>query len=116
MRDRGKITAPECPFCGAELHRPVESPATGLLGGTCTCGAFYLVDPTGKDVGTIMSEALIVTADRLGKNFTDLTPGEDYDDAVLSYDVRFHRSPGKTDSFMDGYGRLYIIRLKGRKQ
>jgi hypothetical protein len=43
---------------------------------------------------------------------SDLVPGEDYDDAVLSYDWRRHRSPGISKGFMDGYGRLYILKVK----
>lgn len=81
-------------------------------GGTCSCGAIYLVDPTGKNVGTVMVQALGLTADALGKSLTDLAPDQDYEDAILSYDWRTHRSTGVSSGYMDGYGRLYIVRVK----
>jgi hypothetical protein len=83
------------------------------LGGTCrTCGAIYIADTTGKSVGEVMMQVLGLAAGKLGKEVSDLVPGEDYDDAVLSYDWRRHRSPGVSKGFMDGYGRLYILKVK----
>jgi len=87
----------------------------GLKGGTCDCGAVYLVDPTGKNVGTVMAQALVMAADRLGKQVQDLDPDSDYEDAVLSYDWRMHRSLGAVTGYMDGYGRLYLLRVKGTR-
>jgi len=45
----------------------------------------------------------------------EMVPGEDYEDAVLNYDIRTHRSTGVSKGFMDGRGRLYILNVK-RKQ
>ena len=115
MREREKAMAPRCPFCEADLNRP-ESLRTDDLepvqGGTCSCGAIYLVDPTGKNVGTVMAQALVMAAEKLGKKVSDLDPDTDYEDAVLSYDARTHRSTGKVTGYMDGYGRLYMMRMK----
>ncbi len=84
-----------------------------VLGGTCkTCGAFYIVDPTSKNVGEIMVQALGVAAEHLSKSVSDLVAGEDYEDAVLSYDWRTHLSTGSVQGFMDGYGRLYIVKWR----
>ena len=84
-----------------------------VTGGTCdACGAIYLVDPTSKNVGEMMVQALGIVAEKLSKDMSDLVAGEDYDDAVLSYDWRTHRSSGISKSFMDGYGRLYIVKAK----
>jgi hypothetical protein len=83
-----------------------------VLGGTCTCGAIYIVDPTSKNVGEVMMQALGMAAQKLSKDLMDLVAGEDYDDAVLSYDWRTHRSPGESKGFMDGYGRLYVLKVK----
>jgi hypothetical protein len=82
-------------------------------GGTCTCGAVYLVDPTGKNVGTVMVQALGIAAEALGKDLNEMTPGQDYEDAVLSYDWRTHRSSG-ISSHPGGSGSLYIIQVKKR--
>jgi hypothetical protein len=87
-----------------------------VSGGTCgTCGAIYIVDPTSKNVGEVMMQALGIAAEKLSKDMSDLAAGEDYEDALLSYDWRTHRSPGISKGFMDGYGRLYIIKVKQKQ-
>ncbi len=109
-----KRSAPRCPFCDAELQRPsdmVISEMEKVQGGTCTCGALFLLDPTGKNVGTVMVQALGVAAELLKKKMIEMAPGQDYEDAVLSYDWRTHRSSGD-GGYPDGMGRLYVIRIK----
>lgn len=114
MLDRGKFAAPRCPFCNAELRKPVETAVNQMetaQGGTCSCGAIYIVDPTGKNVGTVMIQALGMAADMLHKDVGQMDPDMDYEDAVLSYDWRTHRSSGVSTGYMDGYGRLYILKV-----
>lgn len=105
-----------CPFCRTSLARPKElrlSPAEVVAGGTCTnCGAVYLLDPTGKNVGEVMMQGLNLAAERLSKDTGSIIAGEDYDDVVLSYNWRTHRSSGEAKNYMDGSGRLYVIRVK----
>ena len=107
---------PVCPFCRGNLDRPTMmriSPMENVLGGTCAhCGALYIVDPTSKNVGEVMMQALGMAAVQLSKDTSEMVAGQDYDDAVLSYDWRTHRSRGPSKGFMDGYGRLYIIKIK----
>jgi hypothetical protein len=123
MAGHGVITGrraskePTCPFCGSPIARPMEiavGPGERGQGGTCPCGAQYLVDPTGKNVGQVMVQALEIVAGAIGKGMTELVPGEDYDEAILSYDWRTHQSPGVSKGFMDGYGRLYVVRVRTR--
>lgn len=114
MSERARGSAPRCPFCGADLARPGDFRVSSFetaQGGRCACGAVYLMDPTGKNVGQIMMQALGIAADQLGKGVGDLATGEDYEDAVLSYDWRTHRSSGPVTGYRDGYGRLYVIRV-----
>jgi hypothetical protein len=88
-----------------------------VAGGTCSrCGAVYILDPTAKNVGEVMMQGLSLAADRLGKDTGSIVAGEDYDDVVLSYDWRTHRSSGEAKNFMDGCGRLYVIRIKKKDQ
>jgi hypothetical protein len=85
-------------------------------GGVCkTCGAIYIADPTGKNLGEVMMQALGLAAEKLSKDTSDMVPGEDYDDAVLNYDIRTHRSTGISKGFMDGSGRLYIVNIKHKE-
>jgi hypothetical protein len=115
-QERGQASIPRCPFCSAELRRPEETEGAGETHptGACTCGAVYYVDPTGKNVGTLMAHALVVAADALGKKVSELDPEQDYRDAVLSYDWRTHRSAGEVQGYLDGYGRMYIIKTTKR--
>jgi hypothetical protein len=84
-------------------------------GGKCgSCGALYLLDPTGKNLGEVMMQALGLAAQELSKDACDMVPGMDYDEKVLSYNWRTHRSTGEPKSAMDGQGRLYVIKVKNK--
>ncbi len=84
-----------------------------VMGGTCgNCGALYLMDPTGKNVGEIMVQALDLAAAQLSKDSSEMLAGKDYDDMVLSYNWRTHRSSGEPKGYMDGNGRIYVIKIK----
>jgi len=83
-----------------------------VLGNTCgSCGALYLVDPTSKNVGEIMMQALGLAAGKLSKDISEMVAGEDYEDAILSYDMKLHRSSGEPKGFMDGNARLYMVKV-----
>ncbi len=108
-------TEPRCPFCGAKLERPADmtiSPVEKAQGGRCACDAFFIVDSTGKNVGEVMAQALGMAAEKLSKNIWDLAPDDDYEEAIMRYDFRTHRSLGFDRGYADGYGRLYIIKIK----
>ncbi len=98
------------------IARPAEikiSSMESVLGGKCSgCGALYLVDPTSRNVGEVMLQALGLAAQELSKEASDMVAGDDYDDVILSYDWRRHRSSGEPRSFMDRHGRLYFLKVK----
>ncbi len=108
-----------CPFCRTPLYRPkdLRLSATEIVqGGVCKgCGAVYIMDPTGKNVGEIMMQGLGMAADRLGKDLTEMAAGEDYEEAVLNYDWRTHRSSGEVRSHLDRSGKLYVIKVNKRQ-
>jgi hypothetical protein len=112
-RDSRELT---CPFCRSGLDRPIEisiSAAETALGGKCkSCGALYIADLTGKNVGTVMIQALELLGRELSKDISNLVLGLDYDDMILSYNWRLHRSAGEASVFGDGYGRLYIVKAR----
>lgn len=104
---------PRCAFCGTAIERPAElrvSAVEKAHGGRCSCGALYLVDPTGKGLGEVKSQALGMVAEALQKDMWDLAPEMDYVDAIMRYDVRTHQSGGLDRGLPDKYGRLYFIK------
>lgn len=106
---------PVCPFCRAILARPKTIKINAIedaLGGMCgTCGALYLVDQTGKNVGEVMLQALGMAAEKLSKDPSDMAAGQDYEDVILDYNWRTHRSSGEGTGHMGG-GRLYVVKVK----
>lgn len=108
------ILTPLCPFCREPLGYPEEirlSETETVLGGQCfLCKAHFIVDPTGKNVGEVMVQGLQMAAEELGTELALLVDGEDYEDCVLSYDIRRHASTGP-GGFFDGCGRMYVIKV-----
>ncbi len=115
MRTREGVE-PVCPFCRTAFARPAElrlSAVETVQGGICQgCGAIYVLDPTGKNVGEVMVQAIGMAADRLSKQSADMVPDEDYEDIILNYDWRTHRSSGEAKGFLDRSGRLYFVKIK----
>jgi hypothetical protein len=62
-----------------------------------------------------MLQGLVLAARELSKEPEDLIAGEDYEDIVLSYNWRTHRSTGESKGFMDGSGRMYMIKAKKKQ-
>lgn len=60
----------------------------------------------------MMMQALGMAAAKLSKDISEMAAGIDYEDAVVNYDMRNHRSSGISRGFMDGYGRIYFIKVK----
>ncbi len=110
------MTIPICPFCWGTLSYPEDirlSETETVLGGQCfVCGARFILDVTGKNVGEAMVQGLRMVAEELGKDLEMLASGEDYEDCVLRYDVKLHQCLGRAGRFLDCYGRLYVIRVK----
>lgn len=110
---------PICPFCWGSLSYPEEirlSAIDTILGGHCfLCGARFIVDVTGKNVGEVMVHGLQMVANELGKDLTLLVEGEDYEDTVLIYDLKRHESPGPAGNMIDGNARMYVIRSRKKR-
>ncbi len=110
---QGRTLPALCPFC----HRPVPPPRElegGLWyefdGGVCpACGAHYAHDPTARNGGAVMLQAMVQACAGDWDRAVELTPGQDYEDAVLThYDGQHHRLADTA------FGSLYFIRLKRR--
>lgn len=58
-----------------------------------------------------MMQGLQIVAEELRKDVETLVSGEDYEDAVLGYDAKLHKCRGPVKNFVDGHGRLYILKV-----
>jgi hypothetical protein len=92
---RGKIAyKPRCPFCDSPIDRPrkVEPRRLGDFDcGACGCGAVYVHDVTGHNLGAAWVEAIGFACNDDWDLAWSLTPGEDYQDAFIeNYDIESH--------------------------
>jgi len=112
LRQRGE--PPACPFCGAALPRPKRRPwntMSVMPGARCACGACFVVDPTGRNGGQALLEALedACGGDRARANL--LVPGRDYEELIENYDAQLHRWIKGFRGYRRGMARLYLVKL-----
>lgn len=108
---RDRTLPARCPFCGAEILPPVELEGGcwyDFAGGFCDCGAVFAHDPTARNGGAVLLQALVMAADGDWDRGLELAPGADYDDGVVThYNVQTHRVEPSA------FGTLYFIRRRG---
>jgi len=113
-----KVTTvrPWCPFCGNDVGRPTEAmqrKMTEFPVGTCDCGAVYVCDTTGHNVGSAMVECLVYACNDEWDLAWELIPEDDYlTGRVEDYDDITHQVVPKRN--LDGRacrGVLYFVRL-----
>ncbi len=107
---------PWCPFCGHDVGRPTElaqRKMTEFPVGNCECGAVYVCDATGHNVGSAMVECLVYACGDVWDLAWELMPEDDYiTDRVENYDEITNRVVAKQN--IDGRavrGLLYFVRL-----
>ena len=77
------------------------------IGGKCSCGAVYCVDPTGHNVGEAYLDALVLA---FGDDWDQIAEGT-YSEAVFTYDARTHRlSPVREIRRLDASGKIVFIK------
>lgn len=110
-----RARALQCPFCDNFLIRPVDIHFKGmeLSGGICTCGAVYLYDRTGHNLGEIYLDALTFLCRGNIDKAMSLGP-EDYEDRDFEYDFETNRLDARSAS--GRCGRIIFLRLKGKSQ
>ncbi len=108
--------APWCPFCGMDVERPTEGlqrKMTEFPVGACQCGAVYVSDATGHNVGAAMVECLVSACNDEWDLAWELIPEEDYlTGRIEQYDEATHQVIPKGN--LDGRtvrGVLYFVRL-----
>ncbi|HWR98605.1 MAG TPA: hypothetical protein VN317_09325 [Candidatus Methanoperedens sp.] len=105
---------PACAFCGAALPRPRRRPwneASLLPGGRCSCGGWFVVDPTGRNGGNALLEALADACGGDRSRSSLLVPGRDYEELIENYDAQLHRFIKGFRGYRRGMARLYLVRL-----
>ncbi len=111
------VQIPTCPFCGMNIARPQEVVAATnssiMPVGSCTCGAVYAFDVSGKNLGSAFIEALVFACNMDWDMAWGLLPEKDYQENIVNnYDLENHLIiPG---GFFEGRkiaGALYFIRL-----
>ncbi|MGE5892468.1 MAG: hypothetical protein ACM34I_00275 [bacterium] len=113
--DKESLTIPKCPFCGTPFERPgiIKTELSEILGGHCQCGAVYACDETGKNLGEIYMDTLVLAAGGDWDRAMKLTPGEDYDEAVFGYISKSHTVPVmKREHRFDFSEKVLFIKLK----
>lgn len=111
------LQKPRCPFCDQEISPPRE-PQDLYTGdfevGFCPCGAVFVHDATGHNIGAAMVEAMTVACGPHPQMAWDLIPGEDYQEALVEhYDHHLHRIiPTGEWEGRKIRGVLYFVRLR----
>ncbi|MGD9949193.1 MAG: DVU0298 family protein [Desulfobulbus sp.] len=110
------LLKPWCPFCGMDVGRPAISTQRKMrefAQGTCDCGAVYVSEPTGHNIGAAMVECLVTACNDEWDLAWELIPEEDYLTGIVEdYDEVTHQVIPKRN--LDGRavrGVLYFVRL-----
>jgi hypothetical protein len=109
-------TRPWCPFCGMEVGRPSETVQRTMKefpAGRCQCGAVYVAEATGHNIGAAMVECLVFACGDTWDLAWELIPEDDYLTGIVDdYDDVTHQVCPKRN--LDGRavrGVLYFVRL-----
>ncbi|MCL2791141.1 MAG: PBS lyase [Desulfobulbus sp.] len=110
------IVKPWCPFCGMDIGRPTEGIQRKMREfplGVCECGAVYVSDTTGHNLGAAMVECLVSACNEQWDLAWELIPEDDYlTGTIEDYDEVTHQVVPKRN--LDGRavrGVLYFVRL-----
>lgn len=92
----------KCPFCGGPVEEAVEMVGrfgNTFSGGKCQCGAIYVFDQSGHNLGDAYVDALALAYEGDLDKAWSMSPEEDYSVKELTYDKRRNRltaeAPGR---------------------
>lgn len=102
----------ECSFCGRYIARPeiTKTEFDDILSGACMCGAVYVYDRTGRNVGEAYMEALVLAKGDL--DIGDISEGVDYQTVDIDYDLKTDRAIHSGGDRRSIYGKLVFVKLK----
>lgn len=94
LMGRDAFKRPTCPFCGLFVEPPLEL-TTRRQGempvGSCSCGAVYACDESGRNVGSAQIEAIVFGCNMDWDLAWNLLPEEDYRLQIVDdYDYKSH--------------------------
>ncbi len=104
-----RLRPPVCPFCRRPIDRPqaLEGLWFEFDGGLCSCGAHFALDPTARNGGSVLLQAVVQACGGDWDRAISLSPGTDYDEGFVGrYNALNHRVGGHA------FGTLYFVRLK----
>jgi len=93
MSRYGEDSILRCPFCDSSIEEPKEIQSRFgniITGGNCSCGAVYVYDRTGHNMGEAYVDVLTLASEGDLDKAWSMTPGEDYDLLELTYNTRRH--------------------------
>ena len=116
MQKPDNAVKPWCQFCGADVGRPrfaEQRKMNEFPVGRCDCGAVYVCDATGHNVGAAMVECLVSACGDDWDLAWELMPGDDYlTGRIERYDEATHQVvPAGKLSGRSVRGVLYFVRL-----
>ena len=106
---KDRLKPPFCPFCRQRIEPPVE--LDGLWhefdGGVCACGAHFAFDPTTRNGGTVLLQAVVQACGGDWDRAITLALPTDYDEGIITqYSALNHQVGG------NAFGTIYFVRLK----
>ncbi|MGO9378842.1 MAG: DVU0298 family protein [Dissulfurispiraceae bacterium] len=103
-----KLT-PECPYCGKYISQPVPTRTefVEIISGKCECGAVYVCDPTGHNVGEAYGDAMALATGQW--NIGELGP-DSYDMKEMFYNLKSHSRMSAKGLNMQ-CGKLIFIKM-----
>jgi len=104
-----RLKPPFCPFCRQRIEPPEE--LDGLWfefdGGVCACGAHYTLDPTARNGGAVMQQAVVQACGGDWDKGITMSPETDYEEGLIKgYNALNHRVGGHA------FGTIYFVRMK----
>jgi hypothetical protein len=111
--DSDRLRPPFCPFCRQRIEPPVE--LDGLWfefdGGVCACGAHYTLDPTTRNGGAVIQQAVVQACGGDWDKAITMAPETDYEEGLLKqYNALNHRVGGHA------FGTIYFVKMKDSAQ
>lgn len=115
-QDKSVLTEPLCPYCREAVTPPAEiSTRLGFItGGRCDCGAVYVYDASGKNMGEAFMDALAFICNDDWDLALTLDRDTDYEDTMLTYDHTTHTVAAKRcdDTRYKSNNNLLFVKLK----